>query len=719
MSGSTAGVAPRDTDVPPVSSHQGERGFRADVEGIRALAVLVVLLYHAKVPGISGGFVGVDIFFVVSGFLITGLLLREVSTTGRIRFARFYARRAKRLLPAGTLVLAVTALGSWLLLPASRWPAISVDISAAALFVVNWVFADRSTDYLGAEEAASPVQHFWSLSVEEQFYFVWPALLAVFAVLAVRTGVRVRRSLLAAMALVLGPSLIYSVWATTHNPSGAYFSTLTRLWEMALGGLLALTAVEARRLPGWIRSTAGWAGVAAVLASVLLITDQTPFPGKAALLPTVGAAALLLAGMGADGGSVTRGLSVRPMVWVGGMSYSLYLWHWPAIAIVSELRPEAGWRLLLPVTGVTCVLAWLSLRLLENPVRHAAVFRRRSGMALVMGAGLIAVSLTCAGLLHRVSGAGQSGGTVEIPLDRLGAAVLLDTDWVDAHPDPGDSFDPLVPSVADAPDDNAAPYSDGCQLGSAASQLVECQYGDPDAEFQIVIAGDSHATSWVPTLTRLAQDNGWGLRTMLKSQCPLTDSQITLTPDAKAYEACAAWQEQARSLLADSPPDILLITSVNYVGVLDDSGRRLEGAERTQEIQRGFRTIAQEVASQGTTPVFIADVPLMRREGKPFKVPDCVAEHGDTLSECAVPRAEAVDELNPVDRMLSADQEFDWNVIDLNDGICLPEICPAVVGNVIVYRDYAHLTKTYAQTMAPWMAEALGPWTPDPVAADG
>ncbi len=714
MSQSSAGLVSGPQPEPLlVSSHRGDTGFRPDVEGIRALAVLMVMLYHAKVPGIAGGFVGVDVFFVVSGFLITGLLLREVTVSGRVDLVRFYARRAKRLLPAGTAVLVVTAAASWLLLPASRWPSIATDIAAAAVFVVNWVFAGRATDYLGAEEAASPVQHFWSLSVEEQFYFMWPALLVGFAVLALRAGFRIRRSLLAAMGFVFVPSLAYSVLNTATNPANAYFSTFTRLWEMALGGLVALTAAESSRLPAGVKAALGYMGAVAVISSVVLITPATPFPGTAALLPTLGAAALLLSGMGGGSGWVTRGLSTSVMVWVGAMSYSLYLWHWPAIAIVTELRPAADWRVLIPVTLVGGALAWISLRFLENPVRHAAVFRRRSGLALIMGGVLVVTSLGAAFVLYRASGIGQSEDLGAIPPSELGAARLLDRAWVQAHPDPGDSFDPLVPSAAEAPRDNAAPYSDGCQVGSADAPLQDCQYGDPQAAFELVIAGDSHATSWVPTLTRLAQEHGWGLRTLLKSQCPLTDSTVTITSDDQPYDSCTRWQEAARQRLAADPPDLLLLTSVNYVAVLGPSGQRLQEDQRDDEIRRGFHAVAQEAEAHGTTPVFIADTPLMSRDGEVLKVPDCVATSPQNLSECATPRREAVDDRNPVDRLLTADPAYSWRAIDLTDGICLPDVCPAAVGNVIIYRDYAHLTATYAESMAPWMRAALAPWLPD------
>lgn len=685
--------------------------FRRDVEGIRAIAVLVVLFYHADVPGFGGGFVGVDIFFVVSGFLITGLLLRELTAKGRVDFVRFYGRRAKRLLPAGTLVLVVTAAATWMWLPQSRWPAVVTDIRGSALFVANWVFAARSTDYLGAQEAPSPVQHYWSLSVEEQFYFLWPALLTVAAGYAVRRGMAPRRGLLICMCAVLVPSLGYSIAATDRSPAGAYFSSMTRIWEMALGGVLALTMSEAVRLDRRWRTGIGWAGLLAVIAAVILIDEQTPFPGSAALVPTLGAAGLIVAGSGSPSGRLSRGISAPVMVWIGGLSYSLYLWHWPVLAIVRELQPDAGWVLLLACALSTVGLSWVSLRLIENPVRHAAVLSRRRHLSLMLGAGLVAVSLLAAGLLARLSDPGATGDDAHVPADRLGAAVLRDTAWVSSHPAPEATATPLIPGPAAAPRDNAAPYSDGCQVGSQSDTLRVCQYGTEGAAVDIVIAGDSHATSWVPTLTELARQQGWSLRTMLKSQCPLTDSVVSISAggEAQPYLSCEEWKTQARAALQDDPPDLLLTTSVNYVVVLDAGGNRLDGTARSAEIRRGFNGVARAASAWGITPVFIADAPIMLKDGNPFHAPDCVAAHEADLASCATSRRTAVDDRGPIDRLLSSERGNPWRVIDLTDGICLPKWCPSVVGNVIVYRDYAHLTATYARSLAPWMMDALAP----------
>ncbi|TDD63977.1 acyltransferase, partial [Jiangella aurantiaca] len=321
-------------------SAQDRPRFRPDVEGLRAVAVLLVLAYHAGLPLVSGGFVGVDVFFVISGFLITGLILREVESTGRLRLGRFYARRIRRLLPATAVVLAATAALTIVLLPPLRWPAIAGDIAVSATYVVNWRLASESVDYLTAEDAPSPVQHFWSLAVEEQFYLLWPVLIIalVWWHRRRRGAPSLRRTLLAGLAVVAVPSLAWSVHLTAASPGAAYFVSTTRAWELAAGAALAIGARRLERLPAWVASALAGGGLAAVGWAALTYDATTPFPGAAALVPVLGTAAVVGGGVasaptspGADrevpgSGESHKGngtlpgrlLGTAPLRWVGG-----------------------------------------------------------------------------------------------------------------------------------------------------------------------------------------------------------------------------------------------------------------------------------------------------------------------------------------------------------------------------------------------------------------
>ncbi|HEY0700376.1 MAG TPA: acyltransferase, partial [Micromonospora sp.] len=317
------------------------RSFRGDIEGMRALAVILVLVGHAAPGLLPGGFVGVDVFFVISGFLITGLLVEELDRTGRISLAGFYARRARRLLPAAALVGLVSLLLAVLFLPKVRWADTGWDAVASALYAMNWRLAEQAVDYLAADNSASILQHYWSLAVEEQFYLLWPLLLVVFAGGWRRPGHPRRRLrpmlLVAALVVVAVPSFVWSVVLTQTDPARAYFVSTTRLWELALGGGLALAGARLRRMPAPVAAGVAWASVAAILAAAALLAPDHAFPGYLALLPTLGAAAVIAGGLVPGGAGPERVLGLRPLRATGAVSYSLYLWHWPVL-VAAEAR---------------------------------------------------------------------------------------------------------------------------------------------------------------------------------------------------------------------------------------------------------------------------------------------------------------------------------------------------------------------------------------------
>ena len=299
-------------------------GFRPDIQGLRAVAVIAVLLFHVWPDVVPGGFIGVDVFFVISGFLITGLLLREIESSGSISLLRFYERRVRRLLPAAVFVLLVVALATPLL-PEVRWAETAVAIAASALYVENWHLAWLAVDYFGAEEPASPVQHYWSLSIEEQFYVVWPLVMIGVASFALHTAHDLRKCLFIALAGISAGSLAASIALTDATPETAYFITHTRIWELGLGGLLAFAPPLAWSRRG--NELARAAGIAAILIACFAFSPGTAFPGFAAILPTAGAALMILAGPANGGWSTERLLALRPMQYLGDTSYSIYLWH--------------------------------------------------------------------------------------------------------------------------------------------------------------------------------------------------------------------------------------------------------------------------------------------------------------------------------------------------------------------------------------------------------
>jgi peptidoglycan/LPS O-acetylase OafA/YrhL len=682
----------------PTASAPARTGFRPDIQGLRAVAVVLVLLFHAGVPGVPGGFVGVDVFFVISGYLITSMIVTEVMETGRLRLGRFYARRARRLLPAAATVLVAVAVATIVWLPVTRWREIAGDMAATSLYVVNWRLADRSVDYLAEGAAASPVQHFWSLAVEEQFYLVWPVLVLLVVWGARRRGVAVtRRALAVAIAAIGVPSLVWSVRQTAAEPEAAYFVTTTRLWELALGALLAVGAARVARLPQRWLTGAGVVGLVLVAFAALRFSGATPFPGTAALVPTLGAALVLAAGLRDGRGLRVLGLPGTQLT--GAMSYSLYLWHWPVIVVATTLWADASGRLStttgLAAVAVSVVPAWLAFRVVEQPLHLSATLRHSVRRSAVLGLVCTLVGLGAAGA---VAVAVPSSADGEAP----GAAVIGTRAW-DGGADPATNLRRLSPSLADATLDVADLYDDGCHQNSEGVEVKACSYGDLDSPVVVALVGDSHAGQWQPTLRVLAEQQGWRLDTYTKGSCALADVDQWLATIDGPYETCSQWGDAVlRTLLAD-PPTVVVSSNDAVRPVVSDGDER-PAAALDSDVAAGTARTWDALAAVGSTVVAIADTPWMSTD-----VPECVAEHTEAwVTACTTARARAVAR-SGLDQQQAASDLTGVPLIDLADYVCPGEACPAIIGDVLVWRDAHHLTATYARTLAPRLAEELVP----------
>ena len=390
----------RDVTASPVAKRgDGADRFRPDIEGMRAIAVGLVLLFHGYGKPFTGGFVGVDVFFVISGFLITSLLLHEQIKDGRISIGRFYARRVRRILPASALTVLATIVAAYYLLGFISGNEVASDAKWTAVFAANIHFALVGTDYLGSQLPPSPLQHMWSLGVEEQFYLIWPGL---FLLLAVIVRLSRRRNVLhvlaASLLVVIGASLAWSVIQTSSNATWAYFSPLTRAWELALGALIAVIGPTISRVPNrWVYQVAALLGLAGIIVSALTLTPSMPYPGWAVTIPVVGTALLIGAGCGNPQTVIGRALSVRPMQWLGARSYSLYLWHWPILMIAAQYAGHhlSTWQNSGLLLGAVAASA-ITFRLVENPVRNSRVLKSRTGLTLAIGVVLILLTIAVA-----------------------------------------------------------------------------------------------------------------------------------------------------------------------------------------------------------------------------------------------------------------------------------------------------------------------------------
>ncbi len=376
---------------PKMTCRGEDRRFRPDVEGLRAVAVALVVLFHAGVFPLAGGYVGVDVFFVLSGFLITGLLIRERITSGATSLPNFYARRVRRILPAATLVLLLTIVAAYQWLGFLRANVVAIDGQLTALFAANIHFALEGTQYLNNLEPPSPLQHFWSLAVEEQFYLVWPMLFLIIA--GIGRGAQLRVKLAVVVAIIIVVSFGWSVIQTPQDANWAFFSPLTRAWELAIGALLALGVPVLLRIPAAAGPWMSWIGLVSVISSAFLLNGDTSFPGYAAALPVLGTALAVAGGTVKPGGGAEVLLARAPFQWLGKLSYSLYLWHWPLLVIAAQ---ASGNILTLPqslgLVAIALILSVVTFYVAENPIRRSATLTKRSLASLLIGAALIFTS---------------------------------------------------------------------------------------------------------------------------------------------------------------------------------------------------------------------------------------------------------------------------------------------------------------------------------------
>lgn len=672
-------------------TQHAERVFRPDIQGLRAIAVSAVVLYHLRPSLLPGGFVGVDVFFVVSGYLITAHLAGSAARTGRVHVLDFWARRARRLLPAAALVLAVAWVLSRFVLPPSRLPAAAQQVRASALYMQNWVLAHDAVDYLNSADAPSPVQHFWSLSVEEQFYLGWP-LLFLAAWLVTRRRPRVRRAgaqRVAVGVLVLGvvvASLFYSAIESPTNPAAAYFVTTTRAWELGLGGALALLprAVTSRIAKyGW----ASWVGLGLVAASLFVIDGTAAFPGTIALLPTVGTVVLLACGSSEGRWGTAPLTSGKPVVWLGNISYSLYLWHWPLIVVWKDYsgRSTLSAAAVIGLAAVSVALAWLTKRYVEDRVRLTPVISRHRGRSLATALTL----LVPLGIVAISAPSQASSGTLDA--NHPGAGILAG--HTTAMPQA-----PYLPPLAAAPDD-AAPFVP-CEVANNDSRSIHCRLGDTRTPtMTVALVGDSVVGQWQTALDEIAKRQHWLLITDYRASCDWS-STMTAEPSGRTpYTACHDWGRNAlRDLLTNVHPDVVITSGRPTYGTPSHPG-----ADPTSfaAIAAGTATYWRQLVAAGTKIVALKETPEMGNN-----MPDCLSGRNGTVQSCSVPRTTAVQPNTPLERTVQL-IGHGAELVDMNPLICSPGTCAPVVGNVVVYLDTHHLTETYTRTAEPYLEKKL------------
>jgi peptidoglycan/LPS O-acetylase OafA/YrhL len=604
------------------------------IQGLRALAAVIVTFFHARL--LPGGFIGVDIFYVISGYLITGLILREIDSTGRLNLSAFYQRRIKRLLPTSLFVLFVTALISWFVLPAINRDALGRDLFAAATYISNYLFAWWQNDYQNLNATPSPFIHYWSLAVEEQFYLIWPVLMIFLA----RRG---RRAVFFGTAVITMLSLGLSIYQTQSSPILAFYSLPTRAWELGVGALLIFAPAQLlkqRLLP--------WLGLSGLFVAAINYNDNTAFPGVNALLP-VFATALLMATIPTWPPIFNDLSNNRFTQWLGKISYPLYLWHWPALVLPSSAlgRPLHVIERFACI-ALTIVLAHLTNRFIEEPLRHIEIAPRRLYLTALS---TTAVSLAVGFLITTT------------------ASSIISTRGVQSY-----SFD--LKEVMAKP----AVYGDNCHVNYGETKSGYCTYGDKTSSTTIVLYGDSHAAQWFPGLEQLAIQKHFKLISLTKSACPSVDAP---RPDQGAFKNvhCEKWRENSVARIESIHPAAVIMSSFQYFTP------RAGYNDRDKWWSEGQKKLLNSLKGSSDHLIYLSDTPRPMRD-----IPSCLASRDSA-------RCDSTEK-----SIVSVVKGF--QVVDPTPWLC-SSYCPAIIDSIVAYRDASHISVAMARHLLPKLEAAL------------
>jgi peptidoglycan/LPS O-acetylase OafA/YrhL len=647
-----------------------EKRFRPELEGVRTVAAFLVAVYHIWMGSVSGG---VDVFFIVSGYLITTSLLSKMEKTGRIHLIDYWLGLARRLFPIAFTVLLFTAVVSILIMPQVQWKQIIGEIFASALYFENWYLANSAVDYLAQNNQASPLQHFWALSLQGQFYLTWPFVVLLSYFLAKKVlGTPVRKTMLGVLAALFTLSIGYSIFKTAVNQPWAYFDTFARVWEFSLGGILALL-LPYLRLDKSVSTVMGWLGLAVICFTGILLPVSTVFPGYAALLPTGGVILVIIAAENSTRYGVDKLLGSKPFLYFGGMSYGFYLWHWPLLIFYYayfdvEKVPLLGGAGLM---AAAFVLSFLSVKMLETPIRNINIKQSKRKLAVVLVSLLVPLFCVNSVWAYYVSEQDHK----EYDMKKYPGAMAI-SDGV--KPAPGKK---PVPSSLAVKEDLPAFYDDPeCFSGIEEERVTKCSRGETkNPAHTIALVGGSHSGHWYPALEELAKKMKLKIEIYNKDACRFSSDDF----DGLLNASCMDWNEKVLEMLKKDPPDLVFTTA--NVGAGD-------------QVPEGY--MEQWRKLEGITDVFaVRDNPAM--EGDP---PTCVEQKKD-IEDCSMPRDKVLSEAIPWENTEGIPENVTF--ADLSQYFCDDKSCPPVIGNVLVYRDYHHISTLYSRTMAGALKQPL------------
>ncbi|MEU6377564.1 acyltransferase family protein [Streptomyces sp. NPDC046909] len=652
------------------------RKYRPDIQGLRAVAIMMVVAMHCGILDIHGG---VDVSFVLSGFLIGGQLFAEIDKTGKVSLTKFWARRFRRLAPGMALTIITTAVLSWIYVSPFRFREYMTDGLAASMSLINWRLAENGTDYFANDGSQSPYQHFWSLGIEEQFYVVAPIVLVAIVWLS-RLIFRNRFLVAVFLMAVIGGSFYLGYTQTTPNQPMAYFSTPTRIWEITFGVLLALSASFLSRMNRGLAAFLTWVGLGMLLVTAMLITKDTPLPGYAVAGPLLGASLVIAGGCANPRAGVERILDNPVLNFIGNVSYGWYLWHWPLLILwPSIVTREFAYEDRLRIAVFSFLIACLTHFLVEKKFRESVKLALSPVRGVVTGGAVMASTVAAMALALHVVPLNLSVATTGDSTAALGYQGIDSVKKAVAEKDSPEISEKIL---LNAPDDQT---EHGCIDNIDVTKFEirdDCVIGDRDGKSTIAVIGDSHSWQWGNAFQKLGEELDAKVVTVAKGGCSPEVYKITRADIGREYTECNSWRKSALAYIADLKPDVVVV--VNRV----QATATRAGAEQT----------FKKLKATGAKLVYMTDTPYPG-----FSVPDCLAEKGDDLASCSPKSDDVIDHADKRALEREVAEEYGAKVIDTIPALCADGYCPAVIGGHVVYFDYSHMTGSYAESLEPFL----------------
>lgn len=649
--------------------------FRPDIEGLRALAILVVIACHAGIPWMQGGFVGVDVFFVLSGYLISGLLIKEISNSGKINFIDFYARRLKRLLPALAVMTSGTAVLASIILAPMEQVTQASTFKWVPYWITNFIFSFSELDYFSSAAESNLFLHTWSLAIEEQFYLIWPVFIfGIFKSAQHGSRISFTSHLNKYFSIIFVLFLFLSILLSYIKPLWGFYLMPSRAWQFALGALTYIftnrdqysnaDSVENHSPNRFLLFLSGWFGLALILVATLLLGERMVYPGFWALLPSFGAALIIFSGSLPSTNSISIILAPRPMQFIGKVSYAWYLWHWPVLVLGKALIDSPGVIYQLLLVLISLLFATATMFLIEAPVRQHRLLIRRPALTLAFSL-LIMTTVYWSGTLWQ----NKSLDWANLPEQRIYSEVKSNL--------------PVI-------------YAMGCDDWYFSSVVRPCVFGDGESEKTAVLLGDSVGVQWFSALATQLVGQGWRFIVLTKSSCPLVDEPWFYPRIGEEYTICSDWRDSVIEFVTGINPDVLFMGSAAEYGF------------SPSQWQNGTKRVVSQL-SENTGNIYIISSSFRL----PFDGPFCLArkqwqpEFISNLNTCETSAGSPLDQTLANDMAWVASEFGNVGILDLNPLICPDNNCGAKIGDKIVYRDYQHLSRPFVISIAPEIFSAI------------